>query len=252
MDKSSDLKEKGSPGNHKTSATYENGCQSVQGIQMKEITPGGDKTRHLYEDLLEWEYGNTAYYSALAVLLFIAIDGLIIRGDVLRAQWGFVALAIALLPAIAEYLTPVILPWPMKFFITLSLILHIAGGIFEFYFTLYPVYDKIGHLVSSIAISLLIFVMLLILVGIIGIRISNFSVIIFIFISVLLFGVAWEYAELNIDTVAGSTYFVNFNDSLLDMLFNVIGTGYIVMNVHELLKGESLLDLYRRIIRWKT
>ena len=47
----------------------------------------------------------------------------------------------------------------------------------------------------------------------------------------MLFGVAWEYAELNIDTVAGSTYFVNVNDSLLDMLFNVMGTSHIVMNV---------------------
>ena len=136
---------------------------------MKEMTAGDDNPRHLYDDLLEWEYGNTAYYSALALLLFIAVDGLIIRGDVLRAQWGFVALAIALLPALAEYLTPLILPWPMKFFITLSLIFHIAGGIFEFYFTLYPVYDKIGHLVSSIAISLVIVVVLLILVGITGI-----------------------------------------------------------------------------------
>ncbi len=34
-------------------------------------------------------------------------------------------------------------------------------------------------------------------------------------IPVMLCGIAWEYAELNIDTVAGSTYFVNVNDSLL-------------------------------------
>ncbi len=219
---------------------------------MKEMTAGDDNPRYLYDDLLEWQYGNTAYYSALVLLLFIAVDGLIIRGDVLRAQWGFVALAIALLPALAEYLTPLILPWPMKFFITLSLIFHIAGGIFGFYFTLYPVYDKIGHLVSSIAISLVIVVILLILVGITGIRLSSPAVVICIFIPVMLCGVAWEYAELNIDTVAGSTYFVNVNDSLLDMLFNVMGTSYIVLNIRELLKRESLTDLYRRSIHWKS
>jgi hypothetical protein len=219
---------------------------------MREMTRGGDNPRYLYGDLLEWQYGNTAYYSALLLLLFIAVDGLIIRGDVLRAQWGFVALAIALLPALAEYLTPLILPWPMKFFITLSLIFHIAGGIFGFYFTLYPVYDKIGHLVSSIAISLVIVVILLILVGITGIRLSSPAVVICIFIPVMVCGVAWEYAELNIDTVAGSTYFVNINDSLLDMLFNVMGTCYIVLNIRELLKRESLKDLYRRLIHWKS
>ena len=88
---------------------------------MKEMTAGDDNPRYLYDDLLEWQYGNTAYYSALVLLLFIAVDGLIIRGDVLRAQWGFVALAIALLPGLAEYLTPLILPWPVKFFIALFL-----------------------------------------------------------------------------------------------------------------------------------
>jgi hypothetical protein len=219
---------------------------------MKEMTAGDDNPRYLYDDLLEWQYGNTAYYSALVLLLLIAVDGLIIRGDVLRAQWGFVALAIALLPALAEYLTPLFLPWPMKFFIALSLILHIAGGIFGFYFTLYPVYDKIGHLVSSIAISLVIVVVLLILVGITGIRLSNPAVVIWIFIPVMVCGVAWEYAELNIDTVAGSTYFVNVNDSFLDMLFNVMGTSYVVLNIRELLKRESLMDLYRRSIHWKS
>jgi len=219
---------------------------------MKEMTAGDDNPRYLYDDLLEWQYGNTAYYSALVILLFIAVDGLIIRGDVLRAQWGFVALAIALLPALAEYLTPLILPWPMKLFITLSLIFHIAGGIFGFYFALYPVYDKIGHLVSSIAISLVIVVILLILVGITCIRLSTPAVVICIFIPVMVCGVAWEYAELNIDTVAGSTYFVNINDSLLDMLFNVMGTCYIVLNIRELLKRESLMDLYRRSIHWKS
>jgi hypothetical protein len=217
---------------------------------MKKMTPGDGP--QLYDDLREWEYGNTAYYSALVLLLLIAAEGLIIRGDVLRAQWGFAALAIALLPALAEYLTPLLLPWPMKFFITLSLIFHMAGGIFGFYFTLYPVYDKLGHLVSSIAISLVIVVMILIIVGITGIKLSNFAAVICIVIPVLLFSVAWEYAELNIDTVAGSTYFVNVNDSLLDMLFNIMGTTYVVMNVHELLKHESLMDLYRRFIRWKN
>jgi hypothetical protein len=92
---------------------------------------------------------------------------------------------------------------------------------------------------------------LLILVGITGIKLGKSIVVIGIIIPVLLFGVAWEYAELNIDTVAGSTYFVNINDSLLDMLFNVTGTTYVVMNIHELLKHESIMDLYRRFIRWK-
>jgi hypothetical protein len=218
---------------------------------MQDGITGDEQDRHLMDDLLAWEFGNAACYFALIALLLIAIIGLLVRGDLLRAQWGFVAFAIALLPVIAEYLTPVIFPWPMKFCITLSLILHIAGGIFEFYFSLYPLYDKIGHLVASIAISFLIFVMILVITGITGLRPGRYTVVACIFIPVILCGTAWEYAELNIDVVAGSTYFVGINDSLLDMVFNVIGSGYVVANVHQMLKYDSLDDLYRRFIHWK-
>lgn len=219
---------------------------------MQDRITGDEQGRHLMDDLLAWEFGNAACYSALIALLLIAIIGLLVRGDLLRAQWGFVAFAIALLPAIAEYLTPVIFPWPMKFCITASLILHIAGGIFEFYFTCYPIYDKIGHLVASIAISLVIFVMILIVTGITNLRPGRFTIVFCIFIPVMLCGIAWEYAELNIDSVAGSTYFVGISDSLLDMLFNVIGSGYVVVNVHEMLKYDSPITLYRRFIHWKN
>lgn len=218
---------------------------------MQDRVTEDKKNRHLIDDLLDWEFGNAACYCALIALLLIAISGILVRGDLLRAQWGFVAFAIALLPVIAEYLTPVIFPWPMKFCITASLILHIAGGIFEFYFTCYPIYDKIGHLVASIAISLVIFVMILIITGITGLRPGRFAVVFCIFIPVMLCGIAWEYAELNIDSVAGSTYFVGISDSLLDILFNVIGAGYVVVNVHEMLKYDSLNNLYRRFIHWK-
>lgn len=218
---------------------------------MQDRVTEDKKNRHLIDDLLDWEFGNAACYCALIALLLIAISGILVRGDLLRAQWGFVAFAIALLPVIAEYLTPVIFPWPMKFCITASLILHIAGGIFEFYFTCYPIYDKIGHLVASIAISLVIFVMILIITGITGLRPGRFAVVFCIFIPVMLCGIAWEYAELNIDSVAGSTYFVGISDSLLDILFNVIGAGYVVVNVHEMLKYDSLNTLYRRFIHWK-
>ncbi len=135
---------------------------------MQDRAGGRGHPRYLIDSLLEWNYGNTVYYASVLVLLFIAVDGLIIRGDIFRARWGFVALTIALLPVLAEYFFRIIFPWPMKFLITLALILHMAGGIFEFYFTLYPIYDKIAHLVSSMAIAFLFFVTILIIAGVTG------------------------------------------------------------------------------------
>ena len=211
-----------------------------------------DNPLYVIDALLAWHYGNVAYYISLGLLGFIALFGLIIREDILRAQWGFIALTIALLPALAECLTPVIFPWPMKFLITLSLILHIAGGIFGFYFTFYPLYDKIGHLISSMAIAFVFFVMIMVLSGMTGKNVSRTMVAIGIFVPVILFALAWEYAELNIDAIAGSTYYVDAYDSFFDMVFNIIGASYFVLNIHAYMKKESLNSLYRKFIRWKN
>jgi hypothetical protein len=219
---------------------------------MQDHVMGKGNPRYLLDTLLEWKYGNAVYFAAVVLLLFIAVDGLIIRGDIFRVRWGFVALTIALLPALAEYFFRIIFPWPMKFLITLALILHMAGGIFEFYFTLFPIYDKIAHLVSSMAIAFLFFVTIMIIAGITGKYISRPVIVIGIFVAVMLVGSAWEYMELYIDGMSKSTYFVTVNDSLLDMVFNLIGTSYIVLTINVYLKHESINSLYRRFIRWKT
>jgi hypothetical protein len=219
---------------------------------MHDKARGGDHPRYLIDNLLAWNYGNAVYYVSLLVLLFIAVDGLIIRGDVFRARWGFVALTISLLPALAEYFFRILFPWLMKFLITLALILHMAGGIFEFYFTLYPIYDKIAHLVSSMAIAFLFFITILIVAGITGRQISRPLIVIGIFAMVMLFASAWEYAELYIDDMSKSTYFVTINDSILDTLFNLIGTSYIVLTINVYLKHEPVSSLYHRFIRWKN
>ncbi len=219
---------------------------------MQHSAGGRGHPGYLIDSLFEWNYGNTVYYASVLVLLFIAVDGLIIRGDIFRARWGFVALTIALLPVLAEYFFRIIFPWPMKFLITLALILHMAGGIFGFYFTLYPVYDKIAHLVSSMAISFLFFIAILILAGVTGRHISRPVIVFGIFGVVMLFASAWEYTELYIDGMSKSTYFVTADDSLLDTLFNLIGTSYIVLTINVYLKNEPVISLYGRFIRWKN
>jgi hypothetical protein len=219
---------------------------------MQERTIQGNPPRYLIDNLLGWKYGNAMYYASVVVLLFIAVDGLIIREDIFRARWGFVALAISLLPFVAEYLFRIIFPWPMKFLNTLALILHMAGGIFGFYFTLYPVYDKIAHLVSSMAIAFLFFVTLMIIGGISGRQISRRVIVIGIFAAVMLVASAWEYAELYIDDMSKTTYFVTVDDSLLDTVFNLTGTSYIVLTINGYLKHESINSLYYRFIRWKN
>jgi hypothetical protein len=61
----------------------------------------------------------------------------------------------------------------------------------------------------------------------------------------------WEYAELFLDLSTGTSYFVDPYDSVFDMIFNIIATSYVTININEYLKRESLLELYKRWIRWR-
>jgi hypothetical protein len=201
--------------------------------------------------IFAWRYGNVLYYLTVCLLLFIALSGLLIREDLFRARWGFVAVVLALLPALAERATGIRFPWPMKFFLTLALVLHMAGGIFDFYFTLYPIYDKFAHLAAAMGIGFLIFVAILVLGGVTGNNFHRRTVVACVFVGVLLLGLAWEYAELRLDILSGSDYFVNPFDSVFDMIFNLIAVSYLSANLNEYLKRETLLDLYRRWIHWK-
>ncbi len=205
---------------------------------------------YLIDAIFEWKYGNIAYYTTTALLLFIALAGLVLRNDFFRARWGFVAVALALMPAVCERLTGIRFPWPVKFLLTLALVMHMAGGIFRFYFSLYPLYDKFSHLVAAMGIALLIFIGILVLGGLTGNNFKRRLVVPTVFSAVMILGLIWEFAELRLDITSGSTYFVNPYDSVFDMIFNIIATLYVSVNISEYMKRESLLVLYRRWIHW--
>ena len=205
---------------------------------------------YLIDTVFAWKYGNGAYYATVAVLLTVALAGLLIRHDIFRARWAFIAAALALLPALCEWIIGIRFPWLMKFLLTLALLMHMAGGIFLFYFTLYPVYDKVCHLVAAMAITFLLFIFTLVLGGLTGRNFRRETVIASIFIAVLVLGLGWEYAEFRLDIRSGSTYFINPYDSVFDMIFNIIATAYMAANFNEYLKQESLVSLYRRWIHW--
>lgn len=191
------------------------------------------------------------YYVTAALLFVVALAGLLIRTDFFRARWGFIAVALALLPALCEWITGIRFPWPMKFLLTLALLMHMAGGIFLFYFTLYPLYDKVCHLVAAMGIALLVFVFILVLGGLKARNFGREAVVASVFTTVMVLGLAWEYAELRLDIRSGSTYFVNPFDSAFDMIFNIIGSAYVAAILNGYLKRESLLSLYRRWIHWR-
>ena len=215
------------------------------------LDDGVEENLTLTDTLLAWRYGNTACYISIAVLFLIGIAAVFITHDMSRARWAFVGLAIALLPVAAEWLTGIRFPWPMKLLITLSLVLHLAGGVFGFYFSLYPIYDKIAHLVTSIAVSFLIFMVILVAGGLFKKHPGRAWIACGIFLIAMVLGLFWEYAELFIDLSSGTTYFVNRYDSFFDVVFNTLGAAYIALTVNSYLKTESFEHCYHRFIGWE-
>lgn len=201
--------------------------------------------------LLAWEHGNTLY-GIFVLLLYLIVLSAVLLGDVGRVRWGFIAVCIAVLPALAEFLTPIIFPWLMKWLITIPLILHMAGGLYGFYFTGYPVYDKIAHLAASVALAFIVFEVILIVARVTGARPSRPPVMALIFCLVISFSLAWEYAEYNLDVVSGSTFFLSFEDSVADMVFNTIGICIVLYWVSRYMKREPFDKLLVRFVRTRT
>jgi hypothetical protein len=210
---------------------------------------GGTLERYAIDDVMEWRYGNLCYYLTIVALLLFSLSGIVI-GDTFRAFWGFCAAVLAALPAFFEWKDGWIFPWPAKFLIGLTLVMHIGGGIFWWYFHYYPVYDKLAHLVASMTIALLTLLFLLFLSYYSVARPGRWTIIAIVLIVPLLFGSGWEIAEYTIDQNLLSTYWVNFWDSLLDTIFNLLGCGFIAVHANEYLKLESPERLFRRFVTW--
>ena len=204
--------------------------------------------KYALEALMDWRYGNLCYHLTIVVLFLFAVSGVVYQ-DTYRAIWGFCAVLLVTLADLVERRRGWIFPWPVKFLIGLSLVMHIGGGIESWYFSLYPIYDKIAHLVSSMTISLLVFLFLLFLSYYQVIHPKRWQILFLIVFVSLFFGLCWEIAEYVIDQNLLSTYWVNFNDSVFDTIFNIIGTGYIAFHANEYLKLEPPEKVYTRFVR---
>lgn len=210
----------------------------------------GPREEYAIDRLLAWRWGNLCYYLTIPALLWFALGNWMIN-DVQRAVWAVVAAGIAALPAIAEWRSRWIYPWPAKFLIGAALFLHVGGGMMSWYFDYFPVYDKIAHLVSAMATALLVFLILLRLAYSTRLRPGRGIIVGLILAVTLFFGSLWELAEYLIDVNLLSTYFVTPWDSVFDTVFNILGAGYIAFHANEYLKLEPPQVVFRRFFREK-
>jgi hypothetical protein len=203
---------------------------------------------YAFERLMAWRWGNLCYYATIPALLWFALGNWLID-DMYRAAWAIIAALIAALPAVIEWRTGWIFPWPAKFLVGLALFLHIGGGMMSWYFDYYPVYDKIAHLVSGMAVATIILFLLLWLEYRSAVHLGRRWIVLVILSVTLTFGFLWELAELLLDVNLTSTYFVGPMDSFFDTVFNILGAGYIAFHANEYLKAEPPAKVFTRFMK---
>ncbi|HDQ07865.1 MAG TPA: DUF2238 domain-containing protein [Methanoculleus sp.] len=157
-----------------------------------------------------------------AFIVFIIIESLVLR-HYTYVFGGILTLILTILPMVAERQIRLTIPWWLTFLIVLSLYIHLAGNYFQWYISLYPYYDKIGHLISGTTVALLGFALVLLIDQYSE---NNFNRPIIIFLIVMLtmaVGAFWEIFEFTVDTLLGVNMQHGLNDTMLDMIFVLIG-----------------------------
>ncbi len=160
----------------------------------------------------------------IIALCFIFYAGqAVIIGDTNRLYMVLVpSLIISLLPLLFENRLRVTLPAGTKSLVAFALLLHIAGGISRFYWKFAPYYDKCAHVVSSVALMMVIFSFFVAL-DYWGRHFKINSVLLGVVLITTVFMVSWEFAEYYIDVLVKSSYNNGIADTIGDLIANVIG-----------------------------
>ncbi len=168
------------------------------------------------------------------VFLGFAYQAIVID-DTTRFYVVVISMLLILVPLLFEKKFEIRLPVGTKTMIAFALFLHVAGGINRWYWKFMPYYDKVAHVVSALALGLLIFSFFLLL-DYWEIRVQPSFIYAGIFILVLIFGSVWEIAEYYIDVLVKSSYNNGLTDSMLDMISNTIGSLFAIALAHHALR----------------
>ncbi len=210
--------------------------------------------------------GNGSLYNARNVEIFIVLVfelifiGLytqsLLIGDMTRSLWPLIAILLTLVPFAFEWKNKVSLPFGLKMMVPFALFLHVAGGIMRWYWEV-PLFDKFAHVVSAIALGLILFTMYQYLDYLEYVKKKPFfkkrirffktqegDVIAGVLVILVIFGFAWEFSEYLIDVIYHTTYNFGLVDSITDFAGDIIGVLIVIYLVHRSMEiippGEHL------------
>ena len=180
----------------------------------------------------------------IAANIFIALS----LGEYSQVFGGVLALGLTLVPALVTRRGNITLPWEINLLVALSLYLHVAGGVRGFYEIYYPYYDKVAHLISGITVSVLAFVAVLLLDRFSRLNLSRWMIVGFIIIFAMAMEGFWEIYEWLFDTFLGTNLQHGLDDTMLDMIFVLIGAVAVALTGNRYLSEFSKEELTGKMV----
>jgi hypothetical protein len=144
--------------------------------------------------------------------------------DTLRMTVAIGSFFVSLISYAAERLLRISFPFGIKFMIPFALFMHAGGGIMDWYWSpVFPLYDKVAHFVSGMAVGLVMFAFFLVLDAY-GIRFKPTTVLIGIFLLVAFLGGIWKIGEVYMDITHNSMFDEGLPDLIGDDICHTIGS----------------------------
>jgi hypothetical protein len=179
------------------------------------------------------------------ILKLIMIIFLIISIWKLHWIWIFgciLALIVSLIPTILKRNYQITLPLVLDILITVSLVLHVGGGLLGAYGISH--YDTLTHFVSSFLIAFIAFVIIFILDEYWdGLKMDKYAMAFVVIITTIAIGVVWEFNEWITDLVFGTSEQWGYTDTLKDLFVDTIAGIFMAFIGVNMIKRGSFDEL---------
>jgi len=160
-----------------------------------------------------------SYFLKIVIIIFLIIS-------IYNVHWIWIfgsalAFIVSLVPAILKRNYQIILPLVLEILITISLILHVGGGLLGAYGI--PHYDTLTHFVSSFLVAFIAFVIIYILhVYWDGLIMDKYAMAFVVVIATIAMGVVWEFNEWITDIIFGTYEQWGYNDTIKDLFIDAL------------------------------
>ncbi len=186
-------------------------------------------------------------------ILQIGIIGLVVSSAFLLNKWAFtvgiLSFALSMIPYIFSTKLKRKIPVSFQFWISSSLFFYLAGETVRFQIK-FRWWNNITHFLAGIVVGLLILIYLIYIDHISQtLHIPPWMILFLVITFILSVSVLWELFEFSIDVLIGIGLQGDFKDTILDMIFNTIGTFFALLLTTLFTSYRVFKPLARKIDR---